>query len=226
MSPSTLRLYTVQPTSMVRTLLQEGRLLAKPEFGEEDTPWDWRSAYTWLAQQMRTRLFVAAPATAEFPFWAWHFWNGAVQPKPDLRYSSMRRWAKSTERHVLLEMAVPADGVLLSDYDAWHWVLNYWYLGAARETCRFERDLKAKGLCFWKQKPLPDEAEHIRMAKSWERIFDFAAARLVGMPPKNQRIQATFWSLRADELCSAVEFGGDLPRSRKLPVGRLAEALG
>lgn len=213
-----LRLYTIQPSSLVPVLLQEGRLLAKPEFGEHGTPEGWRGAYAWLAQQMRDRL-PATPEAAKFPFWAWHSWNGAKQAKPDLRYSSMRRWGAGARRYVLLELDVPWEEALLSDFEAWHWVLNYWYFGAARETGQFERDLKKRGMCYWKQKPLPDMHAHARLTQTWERIFELrTAAALLGTPRKSQQVQATFWELRVEQIRAVTEFGGGLSRSRKVPL--------
>ena len=37
------------------------------------------------------------------------------------------------ERGVRLELQVADDRVLLSDFDLWHYVLNYWYLPETRE---------------------------------------------------------------------------------------------
>ena len=109
---------------------------------------------------------------------------------------------------MLLELGVSPDRVLLSDFELWHYALNYWYLPATiREGEAFEKKVESRGLSFYKDKPLPDASLHEEIVRSWERIFDldFAEPELAS-PRKGKSIQATLWELRASDVQSVREF--------------------
>jgi hypothetical protein len=95
----------------------------------------WSQPYEWLMGQMRQRLGMAQP---HYPVWMWC-------TRPDLR---QRCHVSKGEHAVLLRVELDAQHVLLSDFGAWHYVLNDWVLEAY-------------------------EGEVIEKEKSWERIFDF-----------------------------------------------------
>ena len=98
---------------------------------------DSKPAYDWMVAQMQVRLGTR-PLT--YPVWVW-------PQRPNLRESG---YARRGTPLVLLECRLDPAQVLLSDYMAWHHVLNEW-------TLRWEED------------------EEIAPAKSWERIFDLDA---------------------------------------------------
>ena len=79
------------------------------------------AAYEWLAEQMEKRV-GPRPEDVRFPVWAWYMFDG--KRKSDLR---KERWMGKGGEHMLcLELEVPDDQVLLSDYEEWHAVLNRW----------------------------------------------------------------------------------------------------
>lgn len=44
---------------------------------------------------------------------------------------------------MLIEFEIEQDSVLLSDFELWHFVLNYWYLPSSlQDIGRFEEELK------------------------------------------------------------------------------------
>ena len=222
-----MRLYSIQPLALVQTLFAQGQLLADPGFDRSDKEElrMWQSPYDWMASQMRKRLSVRPPAGARYPFWAWQQWNGPAEPKPDLRHSSLKMWA-SKQPQVLLMLDVADEEVLLSDYDAWHFVLNYWYLDKPRPTQFFEKQLRAKGLDFYRQKPLPDATAHAQMQRSWDAIFDLRKARTVlDLSRKRQIVQATFWELRAASVRHATLFGAGVPKAQHFGPHKLRELL-
>jgi len=98
---------------------------------------DFKPAYDWMVAQMQVRLL---PVTPGYPIWLW-------TTRPDLRESG---YAERGTPQVLLHCTLDPASVLLSDYMAWHHVLNEWTL-------------------TW------EEAEEIDQQKSWERIFDLEA---------------------------------------------------
>jgi hypothetical protein len=142
---------------------------------------------------------------------------GEKKPKPDLRHSAYRNF-RPDERQVLLTLDVPDKDVLLHDYEAWHYPLNYFHLAAQRVSDRFERQCKAAGFPLYGEVPLQDNALHAEVQRSWCTIFDLPACRrLFRRSRDEQAVQATFWTLQAEHVTEAVAFGG-LQKRRTLPL--------
>ncbi|MCP3925850.1 MAG: DUF3841 domain-containing protein, partial [Desulfobacterales bacterium] len=79
----------------------------------------------------------------------------------------------SNEKGVRIEFECLRDDVLLSDYDLWHYALNYWYLAETETNSEsFEAELEKHGLSFCRERPLPNAKLHDKIKKSWEKIFD------------------------------------------------------
>jgi hypothetical protein len=94
------------------------------------------------------------------PVWAWHSFRPPARPKPDLRSSY---WLTTPgTRAVRLVIRAPDELVLLSDYEAWHAVLNNTYLSL---TEREDREIERK---------YPNPPRRVLKA-SWIRIFDLEA---------------------------------------------------
>jgi len=89
--------------------------------------------YTWMAGQMERRLKIPRPNKKAMPIWAWYQWEGASRCKPDLRAAG---YLPRGEQGVRIELKVADDCVLLSDFDLWHYVLNYWYLPESEKDGR------------------------------------------------------------------------------------------
>jgi len=166
--------------------------------------------YLWMAEQMQRRLKAPRPSKDAMPLWAWYQYEGADRRKPDLRACGH---LPKGERGVRLELQVADDRVLLSDFDLWHYVLNYWYLPETEEAEEaFEKKLAQAGLSFYKcdhQHPLPHAGYRRDIEKSWERIFDVDWAdrgRTIADPPRKKSIQATLWEILLTDVVNANEF--------------------
>lgn len=86
----------------------------------------------------------------EYPIWLW--WT----EKPDLRCSG--HFERGIQA-VCLEVEIPNECILLSDFDAWHCVLNDSF------CLLFEEEYKL----------VNQGTFHLTKEKSWERIFDLQA---------------------------------------------------
>ncbi|MCR4868321.1 MAG: DUF3841 domain-containing protein [Lachnospiraceae bacterium] len=122
---------------------------------------------------------------AKYPVWAWHTrkWK---HNRPDLRLGG---YGKRGDRLSCIEFEIPESEVLLSDFDAWHFVLNnLWLDGSVTEAER-------KNEIYFDS--LTKEEQERAKADSWNRIFDIS-------PYENDwivrgcYIQAVFWKLRPD----------------------------
>lgn len=166
-------------------------------------------SYLWMAEQMQRRLTTPRPSKDAMPIWAWYQWAGK-RCKPDLRsggHLARGEWS------VRLELQVTDDRVLLSDFDLWHYVLNYWYLPETETAGEaFEKKLARLGLSFYKcdhEHPLPHAQCRRAIERSWERIFDIGwvdRTLAIAEPPQKKSIQATLWEILLTDVVNAKEF--------------------
>lgn len=106
---------------------------------------------------------------------------------------------------VRIELELDDDRVILSDFDAWHYVLNGWFLSLSeKEEVAFYKHLESAGVN--QRWPYP-EPFHSRVVSSWQRIFDLKAGNpeWLGSPFKRS-IQATFRELKLSQVRSVDRF--------------------
>lgn len=182
-------LWTVQHAVAGERLYQYGILRGD---GRRVDPY-FRHAFHWIADEMRRRL---PPSHAKFPIWGWYRWQGEARARPDLRTSG--HLAKGTPG-ICIEFEVPDNRVLLSDFDAWHCVLNGSFLSLSEEEDNaFDEELEKAGVQHgW---PYP-EPFNSRVISSWQRIFNMEAADPEWRgSPSERGIQATFWELNLSQV--------------------------
>jgi hypothetical protein len=96
--------------------------------------------------------------------------------------------------------------VLLSDFDLWHYVLNYHYLPISADDETYETKLAELGL-----PDVPRRAGihlvHRMIETSWDRIFalDWVEKDLA-LPRAKKSIQAVFWELPLQNVRRIDEF--------------------
>src|SRR4051794_14917070 len=157
-----LLLHTFAPPDAFEELRRNGVLRADPDRAEPD----FAAAYAWLRERYRARV----PGGSGAP----HLWFWARATREHLIDV-----ARSSRGSVLLTCRVPAERVLLSFHDEWHFVLNRWELGPRDES---ETGVDAR-IAEWEAlddahgldgRPFADWPAHLRerMARSWELLFD------------------------------------------------------
>ncbi|MDH7578945.1 MAG: DUF3841 domain-containing protein, partial [Bacillota bacterium] len=195
-------LWTVQAYDFWEILQRDGVYRTDPSLVDPD----FLFAYQWLVDVMKQRI-GNPPEDYMFPVWAWYQWRGPKRRKPDLRSGG---FIGKREKGVRIEFELEDSQVLLSDFDLWHFVLNYWYLPYNEEDHkRFEEELEKKGISYYNQKPLADIDAHQKIVRSWERIFDLSwvdEKGYVAYPAEEKSVQATFWELRIDQVRKVKEF--------------------
>jgi hypothetical protein len=168
-----MRLWTLQEKDAHQRLLDRGVLYG-----------DWRRlddrsfkpAYKWLCTQMEGR---GIPLKGRPPMWAWAH-------KPDMRMAA--HLYRGQHGMIRLELEVPDGLVLLSNYEAWHCVLNDHFL----VTCGEE----VEGMFDHPR----DEVE-----ESWKKIFDHEL--ITGLPGYGDWTQATFPTIELDYVIKTWKFG-------------------
>lgn len=153
-------------------------------------PWGFAQSYVWLRETMLANNVPHIAANAHL-IWAWYQWGSPKKKIPDKRYEGVYNYFND-EPYVLLELDIDPERVTLSDYDLWHFVLNYFYIGKRRESDRFA---KLHNHYKFKGKKLDQEGQEI-LENTWHYIFDMKKSRQYLEIKKNQqRIQATFFEL-------------------------------
>jgi len=141
----------------------------------------------------------------QMPVWVWRQWDGARRSRPDLR---SRGHLPTGTQGVRIEVELDEGRVLLSDFELWHYALNYWYLPTSvRDGREFDRKLKTAGLCYYRTKPLPNIEHRVQIERSWERIFDLRwENRAFTAKREDKTIQGVVWEIRRDDVRDVVEF--------------------
>ena len=187
-------LWTIQTEEAWNELNEKGHISGVIDNIEQS----WISSYRWMAEQMKGRL-RNPPCDNYFPIWAWYQWEDSKRNRPDLRASGH---LPKKEKGVRIEFNCHENMVLLSDFDLWHYVLNYWYLPeSVTDGDNFEAELEMKGLSFFKTKPIPHPKYHEKIVRSWNKIFDLDWYEPDLSSPKHDKsIQATVWQLKIDQV--------------------------
>lgn len=195
-----MRLWAIQTIDAWNALQRTGVLRANPNVIDDSM----LAAYRWMVARMHERL-GRSPEGCQFPIWAWYQWQGQNRCKPDLRSHAH---LEKGSHGVRIEIEADETDVLLSDFELWHFVLNYWYLPESEaEGELFDAELATVGLDFYRTKPLPDLKYHRRIEESWFRIFDLEWSA-VGMTSQKEgkAIQGVLWELRKEQVSDMKEF--------------------
>ena len=151
-----------------------------------DFEW-WKPAYDWIAQKMKEQI-GNPPEGVNYPVWLWYRWRGKNK-KPDLR--ARRSFGEKGTKLMLIEVEIPDNRIVLSDFDNWHSVLNksYSYSQTTNEK-EFEETHE------WLQS-LPEEQRKLEIQKSWESIFDISIWDN-DFSRNGIWVQATVWEIRKE----------------------------
>jgi hypothetical protein len=133
---------------------------------------DWRRAikefinpYKWMAEQMVRRGIMDEPKSF---LWAWHTYGKSK--RPDFRTYGFKRQLAYSKVLYRVELDVPDERVLLSDYDLWHSILNGFAvtLNEKEDDKFYPENAERKAYDWIFPSAMPEED----VKKTWERIFD------------------------------------------------------
>ena len=138
------------------------------------------------------------PNEDTFPIWAWYQYKNKDSRRPDLRTTGFL--PKGT-KGVRIEFEKPENEILLSDFNLWHFPLNYWNIADNEEKdLEFEKLLEKHNVKFIEIEKYPLEAKKI-IVNSWNKIFDMNyECEYVTEKINEKKIQATFWKLNKTEI--------------------------
>ena len=172
-----MKLWTIRTTKEWDILQHEGVLRTDVALS------DWhlrRRAYAWMSRQLK-KCVGAPPSGVVLPIWVWRYWAGTARARPDLRCGTML--SRGT-LGVRLELNLPPESVLLSNFDAWHAVLNDHYHALDDADYEWFEQLAASGeLSAAQLKQIKED--------SWQRIFDLSLI----LDPSTWAVQGVVWEI-------------------------------
>ena len=148
-----MRIWTFKNQKQYDLLLKQQFLTGDINHIKETWP-QFLEAYDWI------KKFVPENNNNNnnYPIWAWN-------KKPDLRKKMFSDYIKSGE--YLIELEVPDNLCLISDFSLWHCVLN------DMVVCKWNTDASDKLYDLYKKIEVKDKAKYdVLKEKSWERIFN------------------------------------------------------
>ena len=177
-------LWTVQPLHVYEMLQRTGIYRCDPE---RSSMLDFAEQYDWLVAKMKERIGLP-PTGVRWPVWAWYKKNGK-RGRLDLRHE---RWSNGLggETYTCLEIEIPDNQVVLSDFEAWHGPLNNCLISDTEEE-----DTAQEAYYGF----LNDEQKKAYRYKNWERIFDVTSLENEWIR-RGDWVQATFWELKKEQI--------------------------
>ena len=175
-------LWTIQPLHVWNQIQEKGIYICDPNrFSMPEFAW----SYDWLVERMAEKI-GPPPKNVVYPVWAWYKQSGKHR-KPDLR---KERWGygPGDEDYSCIELEVPDEEIVLSDFDLWSLVLlNALISESEEEDSVLEKHYDS----------LPPEQQQDFKKQNWERIFDLTPLQNHWIT-RGQWVQATFWQLKKE----------------------------
>lgn len=190
-----MKLWTIQTKEFYDVLQKNGVVYCDREscFCKE-----YREMYDWMANEMRKYIGNPSIPEVRYPIWAWYQYTSRKKPKPPV---SPKMLASDQEEGVILEIEIPDDEVLLSDFGLWHVPLNGHPISDDKNLMYRFKAFRAMqgGSCDFED--YPEELQHDIML-IWSAIFDLRTklGKWIAKAMWNRSIQACFWVLKLEQV--------------------------
>lgn len=194
-----MRVWTILDEKGMSSLEGKGVLRCDAQRVDRDR----KRAYAWIAGKLSEKA-GPAPKGVRFPMWTWAAWDaGRGRTRPDLRSSChLPRGTKGFR----LELEVDPGRVLQSDFEAWHAVLNGWFLGKDEaEDEGFDAEMKAAGVRWGWPYPEPFAS---KVVASWDRIFELGPPAPTHFHRDPPDVQGVLWEIRRADAVKVDSFVG------------------
>ena len=187
-----MKLWTIQPEEVYEEINSMGVYHCEEEKSTMKLL-ELTNEYNWLVEQMKKHIGLP-PEGVSYPVWAWYKWS-EDRKMPDLR---AERWCYGSKGDIYyrMEIEIPDDKVLLSDFAGWNGILNNALLSETEEE-----DDKIYKI----YEALTTEEQNKMKAKNWERVFDVSPLNNEWIR-RGESIQATFWELRKENIRKTTKF--------------------
>lgn len=173
-------------------LLEAEGVLTCPIGSANDDP-TFQDAYAWMKDSMAS-AGVLAPEPDLSPWWCW-VRREQNHPEPYIED------AEGLHDPVVLQLSVPAEQIVLSCFDLWHFVLNKWYVWSSEfDEQDFDRAMETA-----EEGSVAALQLQRRMQKSWLAIFELDQTVMDMGPFEAKSIQGCYWTLRLADVTAVIE---------------------
>lgn len=195
-----MRLLTIQSLEVFEELQKNGIVYSEEEksqclYDDGKLDYTFDRAYKWIVNKLEEKI-DKHPKGKGLPWWAWYKLEG----KRDLTLDDVAHLCTPNVEHILLELDVPDNEVVLSDYDNWHYVLNNWWIDSSTNEEEWNNNMD------WLDGLSEDEQAKIK-EESWDKVFDIEPYKSDWVC-KGDSVQANFWSLKKEYVKEAIKFVG------------------
>jgi hypothetical protein len=173
-------------------LLEAEGLLSCPIDRADDDPM-FQQAYEWMKLAM-INAGIRPPAQGLSPWWCW------IRRGIDSRRPYIEDLGGLIDP-VVLQMSIPAQHVVPSCFDLWHYVLNRWYVSSSEED---EVDFDHARNSTEKGTPAGALLE-ARLRESWPAVFDLDRTIPGQGPFETKSFQGCFWNLQRAYVTAVLE---------------------
>lgn len=201
-------LKTIQPLSILEQINSASNEIFTPKYQGNDD-FGFKIAFEWLKNEM-IKQKIGNPKHEML--WAWEYNTPENIKKCEDVIANQIEYYHNQNGGIILTLNKKDNEVLLSDYELWHYPLNYWRIPQSNEDANEWEELTKKDeYNFYQNKPLQIHNELI--TETWKAvfcldkqnnqyIFDLPKKQLkaLGLHKKQTHIQATFWSFCKDDI--------------------------
>lgn len=197
-----------QNSKIIELLEKEGIAFAVADYMDKDfnLHWGFKESYEWMKHQMIKRGIYPQHHDDDL-FWGWAYSGDRGKKQVDLR---VRR--HQNKGLYLLDIEKSEKDLLLSDFDFWHFVLNYWPLSTSLKEEKYWDKVSSINN-FYIEKPIKDLFIHEQLSQSWNSIFELEfkdnafyyklhklKQKYLNIYKQKILVQATFWSIKLEEV--------------------------
>jgi hypothetical protein len=178
-----IKLWTRQDKNILKDLEKNGTYRVQKEYilQKMDTISDYYlKLYDWYVSQ--AEKIVPRPKGVTYPIWLSTSCNLMLQPATDT---------------VMLEIEVEKQNVVITDFEKWGYVVNYWYVPLNKEDEeKHNNELKKNGIVDESALYMSHKGNFYpllrnKIIKSWNRIFQT-------IPSQDSITQATLWEIKKE----------------------------
>lgn len=203
------KIFTIQPKGVYDILVNTGVYNSRKELCDtlkdmDDTTNQWQHAYSWMREKLVKKTGIAPPEDI-YPIWGWLPTADSPMPK-DLRLSFYKNWSSVRQEFVVIELLLPTEDHLPSEFSAWHYALNGWFLSNDEQIALFEKECAERGLNLFSGEclNLPLDVQE-KIKQSWDACLDIHQLdSLEGMSPYSW--QTVFWEIKLKNIVSVRKF--------------------
>lgn len=194
---------------MFELLQNQGHLFPDPNLILRE---EYRASYQWMARQMEDRLRPPLPGCPAWPMWAWIRHDGFEVPPPIERSSDF----------VTASIRFHPGDVLISEVGSWEEIqMNFIVADRHQEMEALNAEHEAffqkctEAGCSIAENLYPEPLQR-EIELTWDRIFD--------VRPSDNIVQATFFSISAENVMEVRDWDAPTSRRRRIIEGQQPDA--